>query len=100
MNWLKDTTMKAKITKPQYNKRMAALVAKLAFAEVDVLIMCELFEQATEEITPELADFGNSFHDRVWELQQEIKSLDFEWNTRHFTGSDWNEYALVMNNID
>ena len=93
--------MKAKITKPQYNKRMAALVAKLALAEAEVLIMCELFEDAVPgSITSELADFGNSFHDRVWEIQQEIKSLDFEWNTRHFTGSDWNEYALVMNNID
>lgn len=93
--------MKAKITKSQYTKRMNALLAKKALAESEVEIMCQLFENHSgDAISLELTDWANGFHDAVWNIDQEIKALDFEWNTRNFTGSDWNSYELVASNID
>ena len=43
---------------------------------------------------------GNAFYDKEYDLQEEIRDLERQRNTRNWTGADWASWELVMNNID
>lgn len=87
-----------KITKREYTKQMNDLTALIASFELAIAF--RIAEIGDRKISIEEGDSINDMHDKVWELKQDTKALESRWNTRNWTGSDWNTYALIAQNID
>ncbi len=42
----------------------------------------------------------NDLHDAEWAIQDALRALESRWTTRNWTQADWDEYELVLDNID
>lgn len=82
-----------KITKREYTKQMNELTSRKAILEAYIakIIDNEMVEKY---------DGLNAKHDKVAKLEQDIKDLEWRWDTRNWNGSDWNSWSLVAQNID
>lgn len=45
-------------------------------------------------------DEWNLLYDAKHDLEDRLESLERQWDTRNWTGSDWNTWELVAQNID
>lgn len=84
--------MPAKITKKQMTKKIADLQAEKAFVEE--------VSQKYWALPSTDSDFGNSFYDRIHDIEEEIRDAENDWITRNWTFADWAHWELVVNNVD
>jgi hypothetical protein len=78
------------ITKREYNKRMADLERRAAdnSAQQESLLASKQYEKL------------NATYDEEYDIRDAIKDLQWEWDTRKWTGADWNSWDLIRQNID
>lgn len=87
-----------KLTKREHTKQMNDLTAHKELVEKNIALIID------NELT-HLYDGLNAAHDKVYEIQQAIETLDFAWRTRNWNSSDWNSSDwtirdLITSNID
>lgn len=87
-----------KITKRTYTKQMTELTALKA--DFNIAIAFRLAAIGDRQVSIDEADSINDMHDKVSELEQMIKDLEGRWQTRNWSGSDWNTHSLIAQNID
>lgn len=61
------------------------------------------FAQNTEndlQIRTQYGDRWNEIEDTISILNNELRNLEHQWETRNWNGQDWAEYSLVCANID
>ena len=107
--------MAAKMSKREYNGLKAAIEQRIGQLEAErngAIITFEAWEasivkplEEDEQLAYvaewlERGDAINKLHDAIADEERELKHLESRWNTRNWTGSDWNSYALVAANID
>jgi hypothetical protein len=80
------------MTRKEYNKRKAQLEATLKDTKD------KLSDVAYCESLP--GDGWNDLHDLQYDTEEELKHLEFAWDTRNWTASDWNSWDLITSNID
>jgi len=94
------------MTKRQYEIRLAELNFKHDMLLTEWQAGSERIDRFMEEEAEErenalkLGEWCNQLDSAAWETEQEIRALDFEWDTRDWTSSDWYQWELVNNNCD
>ena len=97
-----------KITKKEYNNQKVTLQTQIIDTKnkleallkwSDTLDYNNLTEATRQKII-KIGDYWNGLHDKQRELEQELTFLEDRWDRRNWTGSDWNSWELVINNID
>lgn len=97
-----------KITKKEYNTMKIELQAKITNMKKKLQALLDWsdtldYNNLTEHTRHKLnviGEYWNGLHDKQRDLEKELDSLDNRWDTRNWTGSDWNTYALMVANID
>lgn len=97
-----------KITKREYNNKKAELQAQIAKIDFKLNILSKWestidYTQLTDQMSIKISKIGeywNNLHDKKWELEKELQLLEDRWETRNWTGADWNSWELVTSNID
>ncbi len=85
-----------KITKKEYQERQKVLLEAIdEQKEIQKQI-----EKMFNDDDYSLGDKWNDAEDKIYDLEKELNFLDDEWDTRNWTGQDWNEWDLISNNID
>ena len=75
----------------EYQRKRAAM--ELRKAETERIIEEKIKEnQPVEEV--------NDLHDEIYEIKQEIKFLDQNWDRRNWTRADYSLHDLITSNID
>lgn len=98
----------AKITKREYNSLRTGLQAEIIRVKNRLEILdrwsdsLDWDDVKVEDIKKidKIGDYWNSLHDKQRELEKELDFLEDRWDRRNWTGSDWNSWELVANNID
>jgi hypothetical protein len=88
----------AKITKREYDTRMAAALQALEAAKVAPQAYID--NHGDYAWTLEESDICNALWDAVRPAEKALEDLIWEWSTRNWSGQDWNNYALCVANID
>lgn len=96
--------MRTTLTRHQYNKRLAVIESALfaAASERDA-ILAHLegdAENGPHPVDETTGDHLNALHDRIYDLEQERRHLEFEWDTRRWSAQEWREWDLITSNID
>ena len=93
-----------KITKRQYNLRLAELEFKqeqlLAEWDAGNDRFDAYLEAGDRDAAMALGDWMNHLNTAEWETGQDIRHLHSEWSTRNWTSREWSEWDLVSQNID
>lgn len=97
-----------KITKREYNSKKTELQTQIADIKKKLQVLDTWsnsldWNNVTEHIRQKfdkLGDYWNRLHDKKHELEQELQFLEDRWETRNWTGSDWNSWELITSNID
>lgn len=87
-----------KLTKRQYNKEMTEL--RSLRGDFGLAIATFHASIGYRQWTADEADHSNMLQDKYDEFDQQIKDLEDRWQRRNWTGSDYNTYALIAQNID
>ena len=90
----------AKITKREYTKQSAALNAKLAELNEKAATMIAVIEAEGRLCKEAEGDTLNDTWDAITATEQELKSLDNEWDTRNWDSQTWYQWSLVAANCD
>ncbi|WEG18549.1 hypothetical protein PQ478_08705 [Alkalihalophilus pseudofirmus] len=90
----------AKITKKEYNRRKQLILDEIKNQNE----LLESYEKAAnedfEKAHAEIGDKWNEAHDKIYDLEKELKFLDDEWDKRNWSHQDHTEWELITNNID
>lgn len=89
-----------KITKREYTKQMNDLTSRKTITANYVQKLIDNIDNLNRPLTEDEGTKLNRLHDKVADLSQQIKDLEDRWNRRNWTGSDYNTYALIAQNID
>jgi len=98
----------SKITKREYNTKKVEIEAKILDINKkltallkwsDTLDYYNLPENTRQKLI-KVGDYWNGLHYKRYELEQELRFLEDEWDKRNWTGSDWNSWDLITSNID
>jgi len=57
-------------------------------------------EDNSEDVKQRYGNLWNDAEDAIYILEEELKDLEHQWETRNWNGNDWEQYKLVCNNID
>ena len=47
-----------------------------------------------------LCERWNSLHTAHWEAERELERLESRWSRRNWTAQDWQQWEMVMDNVD
>jgi hypothetical protein len=90
-----------KITKHVYNARRVDLEHKLKDIQAQIVEAYNTNGASLGKANPdETGTAWNNLHDREHEINEEIRDLDREWETRNWTTADYQAYHLICENID
>lgn len=89
-----------RITKREYTKQMTDLTFRRNVTANYLNKVIDNSQSIGRIVTDDEVAKINRLHDKVADLDQQIKDLDDRWNTRNWTASDWARHALVTSNID
>ena len=91
-----------KLTRRAYHSRMDALSALLldTEAEWDALAEACTTGLIPADQHPEAGDRLNSLADKANDLRTEMRDLESQWQTRHWTAAEWTSWDLITSNID
>lgn len=87
-----------KLTKREYTKQMNELTSLKADFELAIAI--RIANIGDRKVSIEEGDSINDMHDKVADLERDIRHLESRWDTRNWTAGEWASYDLITSNID
>lgn len=90
------------MTEQEYKEKKACLEKELeeAKAKRDKMIEdCKTHDKEQLAISLGVQSL-DEFHEAVYDLENEIDSLEYDWDTRDWDSQDWYQWSLIQHNMD
>jgi hypothetical protein len=88
------------MTRKQYSAKVKAVAETLLKVEAKVQGLVERYERGEQFRFRSTADVFNALHDTEYRLSSELRDVEAAWSRRNWSFQDYQQAALVAQNID
>lgn len=94
----------ARMTKRTYEAGRVAILDQIASTKRQIEAITAAFEgligAGLRDEAMTLSGSFNRLHDQEWSLEEDLKGLDRDYRRRNWTSYDYQQWAMVCQNID
>lgn len=90
----------SKMTKRKYEQEKQSILNQIETCKNELATLDKRYIENYSDITEEIGDYWNGLHDKLYDLEKELKFLEDRWDRRNWTHSDYQQWDLITSNID